>query len=108
MKRSVRFIAVGLGISLILAFFFSALASSFPDGLEKVIERLVAGREIEETGRVPFAPLPEYGFPGVHSEWLSTGIAGVIGTVVVFAAVLFLGKALAKRKSSARTGRESD
>jgi len=108
MKRNTTFILVGLGISFVLAFFLSPLASSLPDGLEKVIEKLVPGGESEETQRAPLSPLPDYGFPGVGSERLSTGLAGAIGTIAVFAAVFFLGKAIARRGSSARKGRKPD
>jgi len=108
MKGNAKFIIIGLGISLVVAFFVSPWASSLPDGLEKVIEKLVAGGETGEAVHAPLAPLPDYGVPGVRSEGLSTGLAGVIGTVLVFAAVFFLGKVLAGKNSSARRGRARD
>ncbi len=108
MKRNAKFIIAGLGISLLLAFFVSPLASSFPDGLEKVLEKLAPGGRIEQTEHRPVAPLPDYGFPGVGGERLSTGLAGIIGTILVFAAVFFLGKALAGGKSSAPIERKRD
>jgi len=108
MKRNTKFIIAGLGISLVVAFFVSPWASSLPDGLEKVIERFVPAERNEETEQRPFSPLPDYGIPGIGSERLSTGLAGIIGTVVVFAAVFFLGKALARRGSSAGKGRKPD
>lgn len=108
MKRNTKFIMAGLGVSLVLAFFVSPLASSLPDGLEKVIEKFVPAERIEETEHRPFSPLPDYGFPGVGGERLSTGLAGVIGTVLVFAAVFFLGKVLAGKKTSAPTERKRD
>jgi len=108
MKRNAKFVIAGLGISVGVAFFLSPLASTLPDGLEKVIQKLVPGGEIRETEHRPAAPFPDYGFPGVGSEWLSTGIAGVIGTALVFGAVFLLGKALAKKKSFARIERQDD
>ena len=108
MKRNTKFIIAGLGISLVVAFFVSPWASSLPDGLEKVIERFVPAERIEETEQRPFSPLPDYGMPGVGSERLSTGLAGIIGTVVVFGAVFFLGKVLARRGSFAGKERKPD
>jgi cobalt/nickel transport protein len=107
MKRNTKFVLIGLCVSLAVAFFLSPLASSFPDGLEKMIERLVRGGEVEKEAPA-VAPLPDYAFPGVRSGWLSTGLAGLVGTVIVFAAVFFLGKALSRKKSPGPTGRGRD
>ena len=100
MKRNTKFILIGLGVCLLVAFLLSPWASSLPDGLEKVIEKLAPGGESREADSSPPAPLPDYGVPGVGSEWLSTGLAGLAGTVVVFAAVLLLARMLARKKPS--------
>lgn len=66
------------GIVLLLA----PLASGFPDGLEHVAETLgFAGRVANPVA----APLPGYEVGGVGSSALSTILAGMTGTVLVFA-----------------------
>ena len=77
------FVAIGLAVALTLAFFISPLASSSPDGLEKV-----AAEKGLDTGETPHAagdgPLAEYSFSGVDNERVSTGLSGIIGVVLVF------------------------
>ena len=74
-------VGAGSAVALALAFFVAPLASSSPDGLEKVaIEKKL------DTGVTDHAaansPLADYSTTGVENERLSTGIAGVIGTVL--------------------------
>ncbi len=107
MKRNTRLLLAGLTLSLALAFFLSPFASSLPDGLEKVIERLVPAGRVREAKPPRFTPLPDYGVPGVKDERLSTGIAGAIGTIAVFVAIFFLGRALV-RKGASGARREGD
>ncbi|MBN1418494.1 MAG: PDGLE domain-containing protein [Planctomycetes bacterium] len=64
-------LAVGGGLS--------ALASSDPDGLERVAEDLGIG---EGHSLLP-GLLPDYAVPGVRSPFLSNLIAGVLGTLAV-------------------------
>lgn len=73
-------VGAGTAVALALAFFVAPLASSSPDGLEKVaIEKKL------DTGVTDHAaagsPLADYSTTGVDNERLSTGIAGVVGTV---------------------------
>lgn len=63
------------------------------------------GKEAEPPAFTPFA---EYVFPGVKSERLSTGLAGAIGTVLVFGVAILLGKALIRKKPSGATGRKGN
>ena len=59
----------------------SPLASSSPDGLEKVAEDkgfLAAASDS------PFNVIADYAFPGVENEALATMMAGWLGTIVVF------------------------
>jgi len=108
MKRNTKFIIAGVGTSLILALLLSPLASSLPDGLERVLEKLAPARQVKETETPGFSPVPDYVFPGVKNERLSTGLAGAIGTVLAFGAMFVLGKALSRKKAPRATGRESD
>jgi len=94
MKTGVwKFALVGLIVSLLLAV-LSPLASSHPDGLERVVEE--HGPAAAEA-RQPPVPMPDYAMPGVASESAATILAGLAGTLAVFAAALLLGRLVARR-----------
>ena len=78
------FIWMGLALSLIIAFFLSPLASSYPDGLEKVAETLGFIEVSEGAEAWTNSPAPDYSLPGVRSGGLSTGLAGAAGTIILF------------------------
>jgi hypothetical protein len=85
------FVAAGLTIAVLLAFFVSPQASSQPDGLDKVaIDKGFA--ESERTHALDDAPTAGYAVKGVDNERLSTGLAGLIGVTITFtiAAGLFV------------------
>ncbi|OPZ89620.1 MAG: cobalt transport protein CbiN [candidate division TA06 bacterium ADurb.Bin417] len=86
----------GLLIALVLAFLFSPLASSWPDGLEKVAEGLGF---LERGGPAAPAPAPDYLVPGIRSEALSTALAGLTGTLLVFGASLGLAALLRRKRA---------
>lgn len=78
------FIAAGLVVAVLLAFLVAPQASSQPDGLEKV----AADEGIDGEARdhdLADAPTADYGIRGVDDEGLGTGLAGLLGIVVVFA-----------------------
>lgn len=60
----------------------SPLASSSPDGLERVAEDKGF---LGLAGSSPFSVIADYVFPGIHNEALATILAGWIGTALVFA-----------------------
>ncbi len=60
---------------------FSPLASSSPDGLEKVAEDKGF---LELAGDAPFQIIADYVFPGIENEAVATIAAGIIGTLVLF------------------------
>jgi cobalt/nickel transport protein len=78
-----RFLIAGLLVAIGLALIVSGVASSSPDGLEKV-----AGEKgfLETAQDHLFAdsPLADYSVKGVGNERLSTGLAGLIGVLVTF------------------------
>lgn len=76
-------IIIGLVAALFLAGIISLFASSFPDGLEKVAEKL-GFIEKGEAEPVISSPIPDYVLPGLKNEKLATSIAGIVGTLVVF------------------------
>jgi cobalt/nickel transport system permease protein len=82
-----------------LAVFVSPFASSSPDGLESVAAAQGAAGAAAETPVWHFSPLPDYRLPGVSSEALSTALAGLIGTVALFAVVLLAGRVLRRRRT---------
>ncbi len=85
-------------VSLVIAAFLSPLASSNPDGLERVAEdkgfiHLSEGKEVVK------APMPDYVVPGVKNETIAGSIAGVVGTILTFGAMYGIGKLYIMKKS---------
>lgn len=84
---------VALAVSLCLAFFLSPYASRAPDGLEHVMEAKAPAPMPDAGEAKPPVPLPDYSTPGMKSEALSTGIAGIAGTAgafVILVAIMYL------------------
>lgn len=73
--------AVGLVLAIALAI-VSPLASSDPDGLERVAENIGF---LDRAQNAPYQLIPDYVVPGVQNEALATILAGVIGLLIVFA-----------------------
>jgi hypothetical protein len=71
---------IALGFCLIVAV-FSPLASSSPDGLERVAENKGF---IDLAGSSPFQIIADYAFPGIENEALATIVSGIIGVLVLF------------------------
>ena len=98
MRRSkIKWWHVALAICLAIAF-FAPLASSSPDGLEKVAEDngfISAERE------APFQLLADYMFPGIENKAVATILAGLIGTLVIFGMVYGLAWLIKSRKKEA-------
>lgn len=90
-----RIILAGLFIAVAIALFLSPFASQSPDGLEKVAED--KGFLHKGEGQEVFsAPIPDYTMPGVKQEGIATSLAGLIGTLLVFAVAYGLGYSLRK------------
>ncbi len=68
------------------------LASSAPDGLERVAENLGAG----EGESLFIAPLQDY-LLNVGNEWLGTVLAGIVGIIIVVIVLYGLSKILVKK-----------
>ena len=104
MKRGyLVLLLAGLGIALVIAI-FSPLASSSPDGLERVAEDKAFVDKGEKDP--PYKLIADYAFPWVGNEDAATILGGVVGVVVVTAFVLTLGvglKALSRRTAIADT-----
>ena len=86
----------GLVAALVVAF-LSPLASSSPDGLERVAEDhsfIGAARD------AIFSVIPDYAFPGVSNEALATILAGVVGTLVLFGGMYVVARLLARGRGA--------
>jgi len=83
-KKDKIFITIASLIVLATALFLSPFASGFPDGLEKVAEKL--GFANKASGFVNFKfIIPDYSFPGVQSTFWQTSLAGFFGVLIIFA-----------------------
>jgi len=92
----------GIGIALVIAL-FSPLASSKPDGLERVAEDKAF---VDKGNDAPYKVIADYAFPWVGNEDAATILGGVVGVVVVAALVLALGvglRAVSRRTAIAGT-----
>jgi len=86
----------GLALALSIAAFLSPFASKDPDGLDRVSKDL----KFEEKAaaepsakQLPFSQIfAEYSFKAVADEKVSTALAGVTGTLVVFGLAWGIGK----------------
>jgi len=87
-----RFTILVLAVAIGLATAASPFASSSPDGLEKV----AADHGFVDRGTTREAPVRDYSLPGVRDARVATGLAGFLGTLVVFGA----GYGLARRAAS--------
>ena len=78
------FTILALAVAVGLATAVSPYASSSPDGLEKV----AGDKAFLDQGRLHSvqedSPVPDYAFPGVDDPRVATGLAGFVGTLLVF------------------------
>jgi hypothetical protein len=77
-------VATGLAVALVLGFGVSRLASSEPDGLERV----AADRGLdtaEQPHPLADGPFADYSTRGMEDPGLATGVAGVVGVLATFA-----------------------
>jgi hypothetical protein len=82
-------------ISLLVAV-LSPLASSSPDGLEKIAENKGF---IGLAHNAPFQVIADYVFPGIKNDAVATILAGLLGTLVVFGVVYGIGWLIKSRRS---------
>ncbi len=99
LRRTGETVAFGLVISLGLGIFVSPIASTWPDGLEKVASTLGFLERAVQTPLAP-APIPDYAFPGIASPGWATALAGGLGTAVVFLAVFVIARLIVPRHPS--------
>lgn len=84
---------IWLAASMAVAVFLAPFASKFPDGLEKVAEKL--GFLNKGTSHLK-SPLPDYQIPGLAGG-ISTAVAGVTGVIIAFTLAYIVVKALHRK-----------
>ncbi|MFN3763376.1 MAG: energy-coupling factor ABC transporter permease [Anaerolineae bacterium] len=89
-----RWVWGGLAIALVLAL-LSPLASSYPDGLERVAENLGFMERAQEP---LYELIPDYAFPGISNEALATIVAGIVGTLIVYGVAVGLAALFRRRE----------
>lgn len=101
MNKKNGFVLIGLVLSLGIAAFLSPLASKNPDGLDRVSQDLkFEEKTIAESSskQLPFSQIfDEYSLKAIPNEKLSTALAGVTGTLVVFGLAWGIGKLAVKK-----------
>src|SRR5215217_2706621 len=90
-----------LAVAIGLATAVSPLASTSPDGLERVARDKGFGGEGRLAAVQEEAPVRDYAFPGVEDPRLATGLAGFTGTLLVFAAGYGLARVSVRRRAAA-------
>ncbi len=101
--RTWGFLAAGLVVAAALAVFVSPFASTAPDGLARV----AADQGFEGAGGRAvwnLSPIPGYSLPGFADARLGTAVAGLLGTLIMFALILGLGRALSARHPASSPG----
>ena len=95
-RRGRRWWIVGLAIAALVVIVLGPLASSDPDGLERVAE---------DAGFLGLAEnffaglLGDYAIPGVDNAWLSTVLAGLLGLAIVVVVMVVLGRVVTRRRA---------
>jgi|YelNatPaOPRAMG01_1025707.scaffolds.fasta_scaffold394321_1 cobalt/nickel transport protein len=80
-KEKVFIVIIAIA-AIFIGLFLSPLASKYPDGLEKVAEKL--GFADKATNIVNFKfIIPDYSFPGIKSSFWQTSLAGFFGVLIV-------------------------
>jgi len=87
-----KHLAVVAAIVVFLAVFIP-LASSSPDGLERVVENL----GVEEHAPTWNGIMSDYAIASIENPYVSTLLAEIFGTLMVLIAGLLLGKSLSPK-----------
>ena len=87
---------IGLTVALLLAV-LSPLASKLPDGLERFAED---HSFVDKASEPAVSVMPDYSFPGIESDAVSTIIAGLLGTIILFGLGFGLASMLRSRRET--------
>jgi ABC-type Fe3+ transport system permease subunit len=86
----------GIGVAALVVIVLAPLASSDPDGLERVAQDQGF---IDRAENFFAGLLGDYAIPGVDNAWLSTVLAGLLGVAIVVIVVLVIGRVVARRRA---------
>ena len=91
-----RWWVVGLAIAALGGVVLAPLASSDPDGLERV-----AGDQgfLDRAQNVVGGLFSDYAIPGIDDPAVSTIVSGLVGLAIVVVAIVVLGRLLARRRA---------
>ncbi len=92
-----KLIFIGILVTIFVIIVLAPHASSFPDGLEKVAIKYGFVEMEKELVKSPFA---DYQVKVTQNEKVSTALAGLVGSIVVFAAVFLFFKLTGKRNET--------
>jgi len=84
----------GLAVAVVVVIVLAPLASSDPDGLERVA---IDSGFAEQGQEAAYEILPGYSIPGLGDGSLSLIVAGLVGVTLIFGAMWLLGRVLARR-----------
>jgi len=98
-----RTLIVGIAIAGLIAGVVSYFASPSPDGLEKAQEELGVAGPVHPAVEVPPVAFQEYNLKWIGDGFWSNAVAGVVGTAVVLAILLVVGRLLARGKAKTRS-----
>jgi hypothetical protein len=98
------FTILALALAVGLAVAVSPYASASPDGLEKVAAEEGFLQEGTLHSLQDDSPIPDYAFPGIGNERVATGVAGFLGTLLVFGTAFALGALFRRRRGSSPPG----
>ncbi len=82
-KKTNSHVIAPLTSAVVVSLLLSPFASGFPDGLEWIAEKY---NFLHESAPAFVGPLSDYAVPSLSNEAVSTGVAGLAGVVVSFAA----------------------
>ena len=88
---------VGIAVAVVIGGVVSYFASPAPDGLEKTQEELGAAERVYAVVDVSPVAFNEYNFKWLGEGFWANAAAGTIGSLMVLAVVLGLGRLLARR-----------
>src|SRR5690242_17612453 len=87
---------VGIAIVALVVIVLAPLASSDPDGLERVAHD---NGFIAQAQNVVGGLLGDYAIPGINDPTVSTILSGLLGVAILLVVVFALGRVLARRKA---------
>jgi ABC-type Fe3+ transport system permease subunit len=94
-RGSRRWWIAGIAIAVLVVVLLSPLASSAPDGLERVAEDQGF---IDQATNLVGGLLGDYSIPGIGNETLSTILSGLLGIALVVGVLFLLGRLVARRR----------